>query len=98
MKRTERAIAAFLLAVAVAGGALIPRFFSGSERPLGVALGPGPSRIVGHAPPGQRPPPRATPPPGRVAAPAARVAPQPAPRAVPASGPTQRRPLPPPKP
>ena len=29
MKRTERAIAAFLLAVAVAGGALIPRFFSG---------------------------------------------------------------------
>ena len=101
MKRTERAIAAFLLAVAVAGGALIPRLFSGSARPLGVALAPGPSRIVVHAPPvqsvpGQSTHPRATPPPGQVAAPAARVAPQPALNAVPASGPTHHRPPSPP--
>jgi hypothetical protein len=43
MNRRERIVAALLLAVAVAGGALIPRLLSAPAGPLGVALGPGPS-------------------------------------------------------
>jgi hypothetical protein len=55
MSRIERGVAALLLATAVAGGALIPRFLSQPAGPLGTAaLAPrpyaGPSRIVVQAP------------------------------------------------
>src|SRR5215472_12755481 len=51
MKGLERVIAALLLAAAVAGGAFLPRLLSVPARPLGVPLGPGPSRVVVQAPP-----------------------------------------------
>lgn len=52
MSRKERVVAALLLAVAVGGGALIPRLLSTPAGPLGVALAPGPgtSRSVVQAP------------------------------------------------
>lgn len=50
MSRKERAIAALLLAVAVIGGALIPRLLASPSAPLGIALGPGPGRSVVQAP------------------------------------------------
>jgi hypothetical protein len=59
MSRTERAIAALLLAVSVAGGALIPRLLSEPAGPVGVALAPGPIRSVVQAPAVQPPPPPA---------------------------------------
>jgi hypothetical protein len=43
-------VAALLLAVAVAGGALIPRLLASPPTSLGIALGPGPSRSVVQAP------------------------------------------------
>jgi len=49
MSRTEQVIAAILLAIAVAGGALLPRLLSAPARPFGIALGPGPGRSVIHA-------------------------------------------------
>ena len=42
MSRKERVIAAFLLATAVAGAALLPRLLSAPAGRIGVALGPGP--------------------------------------------------------
>ena len=50
MSRKERLVAALLLAVAVAGGALIPRLLASPPTSLGIALGPGPSRSVVQAP------------------------------------------------
>src|SRR5215831_14995362 len=50
MSRKELLIAALLLAVAVVGGAVIPRLLASSAAPLGIALGPGPSRSVVQAP------------------------------------------------
>ena len=50
MSRKERVIAALLLAVAVIGGALIPRLLASPSAPLGIALGPGPGRSVVQAP------------------------------------------------
>ena len=50
MSRKERWVAALLLAVAVAGGALIPRLLASPPTSLGIALGPGPSRSVVQAP------------------------------------------------
>lgn len=52
MSQKERAVAALLLAIAVVGGALIPRLLASSPTPAGVALGPGPapSRSVVRAP------------------------------------------------
>jgi hypothetical protein len=50
MSRKERMIAGLLLAVAVAGGALIPRLLASSAIPLGIALGPGPVHSVVQAP------------------------------------------------
>lgn len=57
MSRKEMVIAAFLLAVAVAGGALIPRLLGAAPpAPLGIALGPGPARSVVQAPAIPKPP------------------------------------------
>ena len=57
MSRIERGIAALLLAIAVAGGAFIPRLLSEPAGPLGVALAPaGPERIVVQAPAIPKPP------------------------------------------
>ncbi|HZC75323.1 MAG TPA: hypothetical protein VE220_05055, partial [Gaiellaceae bacterium] len=50
MSRTERAIAALLLAIAVAGGALLPRLLSSPPSRIGVALGPSPGRVIVRAP------------------------------------------------
>src|SRR5206468_1855081 len=50
MSRKERLVAALLLAIAVAGGALIPRLLASAPNSLGIALGPGPSRSVVQAP------------------------------------------------
>ncbi len=50
MSRKERVVAALLLAIAVAGGALIPRLLASPPTPLGIALGPGPGRSVVQAP------------------------------------------------
>ena len=50
MSRKERIVAALLLAIAVAGGAVIPRLLASPATPLGVALGPGPGRSVVQAP------------------------------------------------
>ena len=58
MSRKERAIAALLLAVAVIGGALIPRLLASPSAPLGIALGPGPGRSVVQAPALPKPAPR----------------------------------------
>src|SRR5436305_8246922 len=60
MKRMERVIAALLLAIAVAGGALIPRLLAGPARPLGIPLGLPPNRIVVQAPVIPKTPPKAT--------------------------------------
>jgi hypothetical protein len=64
MSRIERGIAALLLTTAVAGGALIPRLLSTPAGPLraalGVALAPGPDRIVVQAPAVPKPPHPAT--------------------------------------
>src|SRR5215471_14009704 len=108
MKGLERAIAALLLAVAVAGGALIPRLLSVPARPLGVPLGPGPSRVVVQAPaitkarrqatPSHKPQPAATVPPAASAAPGGPVVAQPSPEAVPTSKPQHRSPRPSPPP
>lgn len=56
MSRKELLIAGLLLAVAVVGGASIPRLLASPAAPLGIALGPGPSRSVVQAPtiPGAR--------------------------------------------
>lgn len=51
MSQKERLVAALLLVVAVAGGALIPRLLASPPTSLGIALGPGPSRSVVQAPP-----------------------------------------------
>ena len=50
MSGKERVIAALLLAVAVAGGALIPRLLASPSAPLGIALGPESGRSVVQAP------------------------------------------------
>jgi hypothetical protein len=50
MSPRERVIAVFLLTVAVAGGASIPRLLSAPGRPLSVPLGPSAGRIVVQAP------------------------------------------------
>jgi hypothetical protein len=50
MSRKERLIAGLLLAIAVAGGAVIPRLLAAPATPLGIALGPGPSHTVVQAP------------------------------------------------
>jgi hypothetical protein len=76
MSGKERAIAAFLLAIAVGGGALIPRLLSSAPRPLGIALGPGPGRSVVQAPAIPKPPRHVAPTPPLVAPPA-EPAPQP---------------------
>src|SRR5947208_4037971 len=55
MSRLERGIAALLLAVAVAGGALMPRLLSEPSGPRGVALGPGPSRSIVRVPAAPKP-------------------------------------------
>ena len=72
MSVKERVIAGLLLAVAVAGGALIPRLLTSPATPLGIAFGPGPGPSVVQAPriteardrAASR---RATPPPSRTA-------------------------------
>src|SRR5262245_55386602 len=46
MSRKELLIAGLLLAVAVVGGAVIPRLLASPAAPLGIALGPGPGRSV----------------------------------------------------
>ena len=57
MSGKERVIAALLLAIAVAGGAVIPRLLGAApSAPLGIALGPGPSRSVVQAPSIPKPP------------------------------------------
>ena len=56
MSRKERVVAALLLAIAVAGGALIPRLLASPLNPLGIALGPGPGRSVVEAPAISSPP------------------------------------------
>jgi hypothetical protein len=90
MSGKERVIAAVLLAVAVAGGASIPRLLSSPPGALSVALGPGPSRSVVQAPaipnaPHRKVPARVTPPAQPVATvPAPVVRPAPKPRPVPA--------------
>lgn len=61
MSRKERVLAALLLAVAVAGGALIPRLLASPLNPLGIALGPGPGRSVVQAPAIPTPPHHTTP-------------------------------------
>src|SRR5438876_12198562 len=73
MSGKERLVAALLLAIAVAGGALIPRLLASPPTSLGIALGPGPSRSVVQAPAIPRERHRAAPrhtvsPPSRVAA------------------------------
>lgn len=50
MSGRERAIAALLLAIAVAGGASLPSVLSSAPGPLGIALAPGPGRSVVEAP------------------------------------------------
>ena len=57
MSLRERIVAALLLAIAVAGAALVPRLLSAPAGPLGVALGPGPgpARSVVQAPTIPRP-------------------------------------------
>lgn len=50
MSRRERATAAFLLVVAVAGAALLPRLLSSAPPRLGIALGPSPGLSVVRAP------------------------------------------------
>src|SRR5215469_10668315 len=55
MSGTERWIAAMLLAVAVTGGALIPRLLSEPSGPLGVAVAPSPIRSVVQAPAAPKP-------------------------------------------
>ena len=87
MSGKERVVAAFLLAIAVAGGALIPRLLGAApSAPLGVALGPGPARSVVEAPPIPKPPRRI---PTR-SNPSPRTRLQPSPVAPIASGPTVR--------
>src|SRR5262249_18436950 len=109
MRGVERGIAALLLGVAVAGGALIPRLLSVPARPLGVPLGPGPSRVVvqappaitkarHHATPSHRQPPPANATSAASATSVAPVASQPAPSAAPAPRPSQQHRKPPPPP
>ena len=50
MSRKELLIAGLLLAVAVVGGASIPRLLASPATSLGIALGPGPGRSVVQAP------------------------------------------------
>jgi hypothetical protein len=50
MSQKERVIAGLLLAIAVLGVASIPRLLSAPVAPVGVAIGPGPSPSVVHAP------------------------------------------------
>jgi hypothetical protein len=77
MSRNERIVAALLLAIAVAGSALIPRLLASRAASVGVALGPGPGRKVVHAPAIPRQPHRTAPP--RAASPLRRTAPAVAP-------------------
>jgi hypothetical protein len=84
MSGRERVIAGFLLVVAVAGAAVIPRLLSAPPAGrLSIALGPQPSRSVVQAPAIRRAPqrptaPRVQPPAAPVAAPAAPVVVRPA--------------------
>ena len=80
MSGKERAIAGLLLAVAVAGGALIPRLLSAPAGRIGIALEPGPVRSVVLAPTIPQPTRRAAPP--RVAPPAHVAVPSGAPAPV----------------
>ena len=108
MRRTERVVAALIFAVALAGGALIPRLLSVPALSLGVPLGLGPSRVgvqVLAIPRARRQathpqgaPPSAKVAPAASAAPVAPVVAQPAASAVPASKPRQHRPPSPPPP
>src|SRR5262252_8938983 len=50
MSRRERVIAALLLAVAVVGGAVMPRLLASPATALGIALGPSPRPSVVQAP------------------------------------------------
>src|SRR5262249_57372604 len=50
MSRKELVIAGLLLAIAIGGGALIPRLLAAPATPLGIALGPGPTPSVVQAP------------------------------------------------
>jgi len=61
MSRIERGVAALLLGVAVAGGALLPHLLSQPAGPVGVARGPGPSRTVVRVPSFPKPAPRLAP-------------------------------------
>ena len=61
MSHKERLIAGLLLAIAVAGGAVIPRLLAAPATSLGIALGPGPSRSVVRAPAIPKPSHRAVP-------------------------------------
>lgn len=56
MSRKELLIAGLLLAVAVVGGASLPRLLASPSAPVGIALGPGPGQSVVQAPtiPGTR--------------------------------------------
>ena len=51
MSRKELLIAGLLLAVAIVGGASIPRLLASPAAPIGIALGPGPGHSVVQAPP-----------------------------------------------
>lgn len=77
MSGKERALAAFLLVIAVGGGALIPRLLSAAPKPLGIALGPGPARSVVQAPAIPRAPRHVAPSSPRVTPPVPEPAPQP---------------------
>ena len=88
MSRKERVVAALLLAIAVAGGALIPRLLASPTNPLGIALGPGPSRSVVQAPAITKRPHRATPSQQTSSTPAAIVTPGAPVVPVPAAQPT----------
>ena len=108
MRRTERVVAALIFAVALAGGALIPRLLSVPALSLGVPLGLGPSsvgvqvlaipRARRQATHPQGAPASAKAAPAASAAPVAPVVAQPAPSAVPAPKPRQHRPPSPPPP
>ena len=76
MSGKERAIAAFLLAIAVGGGALIPRLLSAAPKPLGIALGRGPRPSVVEAPAIPKAPRHVAPAGTRVAPPASEPSPQ----------------------
>lgn len=107
MSRRERVVAALLLTLAVAGGALIPRLLASPPASLGIGFGPGPSRSVVQAPtiPGTRrhaaPQPTTSQPSHVIAAPVAPVIPAtvrplPAPKVTPPRHVPAPTPAPPP--